>query len=380
MSYNRNNMYRKILYLINISLSIFIYPILFLKKKITRKEIWLFGAGNGYYENNIAHFHNYILTTIPESRNEVYFVTLSSKHIKNNEFKTLIRGRALTYAMSMIADYLIIDTCNSDISPGLHKLLKGLKVNVSHGFEGFKKLPSNYYANINAHIQCASSEKEKEIKVSMCGAVESTVFITGYPRFDSIPLNKVSKISKILYFPTWRSWLEHSSVEDSSHIDYISAVRNLLFNEDLKEYLKSENIFLYYKPHHKLNHLDLSDLDSNNIILLKPNDNLTDFIQTSDLLITDYSSVAWDFLYNNRKVIFYIFDIEKYIEEQGLYYDVREFNFFDYSMSSDGVISLLQKFNTEFTTNSQKLASDFFKFKDSKNCERLMSLIHENKL
>ncbi|MCX4182165.1 CDP-glycerol glycerophosphotransferase family protein, partial [Enterobacter sp. HSTU-ASh6] len=80
---------------------------------------------------------------------------------------------------------------------------------------------------------------------------------------------------------------------------------------------------------------------------------------------------------NNRKVLFYIFDIETYIKEQGLYYDVRALNFSNYSLSSDGIVSLLQEYNSELASKPSNMALDFFKYKDSKNCERLMSLILE---
>nr|QHR93354.1 CDP-glycerol:poly(glycerophosphate) glycerophosphotransferase [Enterobacter cloacae] len=370
-------MCKKLCYVVNILLSIFLVSPLWIKKKINRKKIWLFGAGNGCYENNISHFHDYVLKNESPAKTEVFFVTTSHNLLKSKKFKTLIRGKAFTYAMSIVADYLVIDTCNSDISPGLHKLLGGLKINVNHGFEGFKKLPPNYYANIDAHIQCASSEKEKEIKVSMCGADKSTVFVTGYPRFDNISEYSGSEIRKILYFPTWRSWLEHVSVKELDNTEYVLAVKKFLGNEELKAFLRARNITLYYKPHHKISHLALDYLESDCIQLLKSNDNLTEHIQSSDLLITDYSSVAWDFLYNNRKVLFYIFDIETYIKEQGLYYDVRALNYSNYSLSSDGVVSLLQEYSSALASKPSNMALDFFKYKDSKNCERLMSLILE---
>lgn len=377
MIYCENNMCKKFFYILNICLSMLFVPPVWIKKKISRKKIWLFGAGNGCYENNISHFHGYVLKNTLIRENDVYFVTTSSDLVKNKDFKTLIRGRALTYAMSVVADYLIIDTCNSDISPGLHKWLGGLKINVNHGFEGFKKLPGNYYANIDAQIQCASSEKEKEIKVSMCGADKSTVFVTGYPRFDAISEYAGSVINKVLYFPTWRSWLEHTPIDELEHTEYVIAVKKLLADEKLKEFLKARNIILYYKPHHKISHLALDSLESDNIKFLNRDDNLTDYIQTCDILITDYSSVAWDFLYNNREVLFYIFDIDTYIKEQGLYYDVRELNCSNYSMSSDGIVSLLREYNMELINNPSKMALDFFKYKDSNNCERLMNLILE---
>lgn len=336
----------------------------------------MFGAGNGCYENNIANFHNYLIKHGSTKEFEVYFVTTSISLVNNNKFKVLVRGKALTYAMSMIADYLIIDTCNSDISPGIHRFLSGLKVNVNHGFEGFKRLPVDYYKNIDADIHCASSDKEKEIKISLCGAEEHKVFVTGYPRFDRISEHHYNEVKKILYFPTWRSWLEKTPSKELNHSEYVLSVKGLLHDKNLLDYLQKNNSVLYYKPHHKLRQLDIASLECENVIIIKPADNLTDYISTCDVLITDYSSVAWDFLYNDRKVLFYIFDVEEYKSVQGLYFDVRDMKNCSHSLTSEGIVSLLESNSQESQINSE-IALEFFKYKDNNNCKRLMSLIRE---
>lgn len=374
-------MLKKIKYIVSFGLSLFIVTYFLLRKKIIKKKIWLFGAGNGQYENNISCFHEYTLKNIDLKHNEVYFITTSLSCLSfPPSFPVLIRGSIHVYALSMIADYLVFDTCNSDIAPGVHKHLKGLKVNVNHGFEGLKKLPYNYYANIDADIHCASSNKEKEIKVLQCGAPEQNVYITGYPRFDKIGEHISHNISQILYFPTWRPWLE--SIEDNSleSSNYVQSIRDFLSNEHLNEFLVKNNITLYYKPHHKVNRLIIDGFSYENIVFLNTNDDLSHYIRTSDVLITDYSSVAWDFLYNDRKVLFYPFDIDRYTKHQGLYYDVREVGPNNCSLTSNGIIDLIVNHCCQNKMQTSEMATEFFKFRDAKNCERLLSVIFESKL
>lgn len=374
-------MFKKVNYVANFAISFLLLPFFWRRKKNNRKNIWLFGAGNGCYENNIACFHEYIIQNLDLNKNEIYFVTTDRSLLcKKYDFPYLIRGEANTYAISFIADYLIFDTCNSDIAPGVHKYLHGLKVNVSHGFEGLKKLPSEYYANIDADIHCASSEKERYIKQSLCGANPEKVYVTGYPRFDRIGSHKNGNVKKILFFPTWRSWLEELSIDELKNSDYVKAVRSLLLDEKLRDYLKNNDIVLYYKPHHKLKHLNLNSLCSANVKCLDAADDLSFYICDSDLLITDYSSVTWDFLYNNRQVLFYVFDIDKYIRVQGLYYDVRTSKSKCYSLTTAGMVALVIQSCIEFTPRHSDMAADFFKFRDAKNCERLLNLIIESRL
>ncbi|MBW9032083.1 CDP-glycerol glycerophosphotransferase family protein, partial [Escherichia coli] len=344
------------------------------------KKIWLCGAGNGYYENNIASIHDYILKSLPLAKNKIFFVTTNRELLSGDvAFPVLIRGHLKTYALSILADYLIFDTCNSDIAPGIHRYLSALKVNVNHGFEGLKKLPEDYYAKIDADIHCASSMREKYIKVFECGAANEKVFITGYPRFDRIVSRENSHVKKILFFPTWRSWLESLSNDELNNSTYVRSIYDFLYSERLKEYLSENNIIMYYKPHHKISHLKLDLSSCKNIILLKDYDDLTHYICESDLLITDYSSVAWDFLYSNREVIFYIFDIDEYILKQGLYYDVRT-SLRNYGGTPDEIINLLKKERKEVDLNLSSMAGEFFEYRDNKNSERILKLICEYKI
>ncbi|WP_187229280.1 CDP-glycerol glycerophosphotransferase family protein [Escherichia marmotae] len=373
-------MLKKINYIINFAMSFLILPFFYIGKKITGKKIWLCGAGNGCYENNIASIHDYIFKTLPLAKNKIYFVTTNRELLGNDVvFPILIRGNLKTYALSILADYLIFDTCNSDIAPGIHKHLTGLKVNVNHGFEGLKKLPIDYYAKIDADIHCASSMREKYIKVLECGAAEEKVFITGYPRFDRIVSHQNSRVKKILFFPTWRSWLENLRNDELNNSTYVRSIYDFLCNERLKEYLSKNNIQMYYKPHHRISHLKLDLSSRNNIILLKDNDDLTHYIRESDLLITDYSSVAWDFLYSSREVVFYIFDIDEYILKQGLYYDVRT-SLRNYGYTPDEIIDLLRDECKEVDVNLSSMAREFFEYRDNKNSERLLKLICEYKI
>lgn len=56
-----------------------------------------------------------------------------------------------------------------------------------------------------------------------------------------------------------------------------------------------------------------------NIIILQPHENLSNIIRKTSTLITDYSSVCWDYIYTKREVLFFQPDKEKYLEQVGLY-------------------------------------------------------------
>ena len=97
-------------------------------------------------------------------------------------------------------------------------------------------------------------------------------------------------------------------------------------------------------------------------------------------MITDYSSVAFDFAYLNKPVIYYQFDLEDYRKKQ-----YRE-GYFDYEKDGFGPVSFNRKevlneikyyIKTDF--NSKKKYSNnmkkFFLFRDRKNSERVYRAI-----
>ena len=45
----------------------------------------------------------------------------------------------------------------------------------------------------------------------------------------------------------------------------------------------------------------------------------------TDVLITDYSSVIFEGAILNKKMVFYVFDLEEYIKERDFYFDFKEF-------------------------------------------------------
>ena len=51
---------------------------------------------------------------------------------------------------------------------------------------------------------------------------------------------------------------------------------------------------------------------------------INELMVVSDICITDYSSVAFEFSLFERPLLFYVFDLEEYIDDRGLYYDFNE--------------------------------------------------------
>jgi len=164
--------------------------------------------------------------------------------------------------------------------------------------------------------------------------------ITGQPRNDYLfiasdkqktatLLNRdISKYDKLLlYMPTFR--VGRSGVEGTKeHLDFL---RSEIFNN----FLKDNNILFVLKLHPReekywLSHADFGQCNGNIAILqtkhlITHSITIYEVIADFDILITDYSSIYFDFLLLNRPIIFLPLDLEEYARTRGFLLEPYDF-------------------------------------------------------
>jgi len=157
-----------------------------------------------------------------------------------------------------------------------------------------------------------SSLIEAEVVASAFDIKASDAWITGSPRNDKLMPRASREIRRIAYLPTHRGE-GVGGFDPLSTLDYVSANKVL-------ERIGAE---LYIKKHFyhasdaagvggfpRIKFITNDDIDSD----------LYNFLNTVDLLITDYSSVYLDYLITGRPIVFAPFDIDDYMRSD------REFN------------------------------------------------------
>ena len=138
----------------------------------------------------------------------------------------------------------------------------------------------------------------------------------GYPRNDSL-FNKnkkdIDKIKEklgipkdkkvICYLPTFR---------DNQHTSGVGYTYNLAIDFDSLKKRFGKDYVILFKPHYFIaNKIDLSKY-KNFVYNVANYDEINDIYLASDLLITDYSSVFFDYANLNRPVMFYMYDFDDY--------------------------------------------------------------------
>lgn len=120
----------------------------------------------------------------------------------------------------------------------------------------------------------------------------------------------------ILYAPTWRE-TEH---EPGGGYHYKLAVDFAKWRQVL-----GEEFYILYRSHYFIsNYIDLTPYEGF-VRNVSEYDDINDLYAVSDLLITDYSSVFFDYANLERPIVFFMYDYEKYKHEmRGFYIEEKE--------------------------------------------------------
>lgn len=123
----------------------------------------------------------------------------------------------------------------------------------------------------------------------------------------------------IVFMPTWRGTIGNVTSEMQNEI-----LQNYFDEWDVK---LQEDQLLYVKLHP----LSRGAIDVNHYAHIKPfpseKYDTYDFLNASDVLVTDYSSVFFDYAVSGRKVVLFTYDKEDYMRERGMYFSVDELPF-----------------------------------------------------
>lgn len=185
----------------------------------------------------------------------------------------------------------------------------------------------------------------------------------GYPRNDALFNRNKKDIDKIkeklgipkdkkviCYLPTFR---------DNQHTSGVGYTYNLAIDFDSLKKRFGKDYVILFKPHYFIaNKIDLSKY-KNFVYNVANYDEINDIYLASDLLITDYSSVFFDYANLNRPVMFYMYDFDDYKN-----------NLRDFYISLDelpGPIAKTQKELEDYIVNVDKSISKYKKTYDKFN-------------
>ncbi|MCM4172245.1 hypothetical protein DHD32_12195 [Arenibacter sp. TNZ] len=321
-------------------LFIFFSPLLFLISYLIpkKKDLWVYGAWFGErYSDNSKVFFEYA-NSVNNKQIKHYWIYKNPLLKKTIELK----GYNCAYAYSFYGIMLqlrakIFITCvnSSDFLPFLITP-RNYFVQLWHG-SPIKYIGLDSRNNVirkiidklrlksldNYSLVISPSETVDKIYKSAFALRDGTIFRAGYPRNENLKVSPERKKVIRDYFglsdqETLAAYLPTHRNEGKGKNPFRIVLKQLIAkNEDLKN-----NAKIIIKPHFYEKDSLNGIIESTNVLIRYnlPFD-LYEFLGATDILITDYSSVIFDYELLNKKIVVFPFDFEKYTtEDRELYF------------------------------------------------------------
>lgn len=155
-------------------------------------------------------------------------------------------------------------------------------------------------------------------KAALIGYPRNAIFFDDERRAQIRHQQGLDGKTVISYMPTWRGTLNNQDNDD-----YVEDLQKKL--TEISRKLNADQV-LYLNVHPYLK--DYIQIDGFTNVFMFPKEYETyDFLNISDILITDYSSVFFDFACTGRRILLFAYDKEAYMRERGLYIDFDQLPF-----------------------------------------------------
>lgn len=270
---------------------------------------------------------------------------------------------------------------NAGIERGLRfKHRKTIHINTDHGFPfkyiGNDQKNRNDYNFKTVNLFCCCSEYDKKIKVNGYKIKPENAKIIGYPINDSffkISTEKVLELRRkfnipenkkvILYAPTWR--------------DYEQKDKNAIpinFNK-WKSTLGNEYVIFV-----RMHHLALSEFNIAFDEVIRDgftNISMEDITMISDILISDYSAIMFNYSILERPIVAFVYDNEEYQKNRGTY--ISPFDMFKGScfVDEDSMLSFIKNMDYQEECKKTIELKNKYMFCDGNATKRCIEYLKE---
>ena len=363
-------------------------------------EIWIINDRHSRAGDNGEFFFRYLRLKPPNGIKTYFAIDKNCSDYKR--LKTL--GNILDLNSQryinvfMIADKIISSISNSwVINPFkndhiyIRDLLHFNIIFLQHGIikDDLSKYLNKFNKNYDLFV--TSSKKEyNSLLDSSYGYSKKNIILTGLPRYDNLQnlKNIIDKEKKIIIIPTWRmdirgtrDLITYESIHSNTFIftDYFKFYNNLINNKRLHYFMNKYNYSGTFCLHPCFSSQWI-DFDHNEYFTILEKCDYQNLLLKSSLLITDYSSIFFDFAYLRKPVIYAHFDYEEYRNNH------YQEGYFDYRLDGFGPICkdiecTIDEINYEIERNCSlktkylKRINKFFTFSDSNNSKRILTEI-----
>jgi CDP-glycerol glycerophosphotransferase len=222
-----------------------------------------------------------------------------------------------------------------------------------------------------------SSEREKEYLVGDFGYDPEEVAVTGLPRFDSLFAEDVATNPRqLLVMPTWRDWLQ--DLDRYRESEFHETWSRFLHDPGLHRLAEEHGLEILFCLHPNMQQYRELFADAPVRLIQQGEVDVQVLLKQSAMLVTDYSSVGFDFAFLDKPVAYLQFDREQFLAPDGSHLELDEELPGPVFRSADGVIAEIERrraagFAMEETY--RRRADRFVAHRDRHNCDRVFDAV-----
>jgi glycosyl transferase family protein len=368
----------------------------FKQKSTVKSNDWILMDRDNQADDNAEHLYRYISENHPEQ--DIYFALKKTssdwKRLEQDGFNLLEFGSSAFESKLKDCAKIISSHVDGYITHYFkdNSLLDKDYVFLQHGI-----IKDNLSGWLNTKkIACFVTATNPEYHSIVDNTTaykfgKKEVKLTGLPRYDRLLINNNTKSKQILIMPTWRSSIVGTYISGTERIrnpdfmktNYARHWHGFMNHAILKE-LNDQGYQIIFAPHPSIQeYMDEFTVPDFIKIYSYSEGNIQSVFQNTSILITDYSSVAFDVAYLNKAILYYQFDYDEVFSSGNHTYQK---GYFDYNRDGFGAVAYneteLLAALKDLVDNQAKVPDLYqtridktFQFRDSNNCERVYQAI-----
>lgn len=298
----------------------------FERVKQKRKPVWLIMDRSKRADDNGEVFFKYMQQ---HSEVDTYFVLdEQSKDYKRVQTigKVIPLYSKVHYLLALLADCIISSQCNGYVENPFWENAEYFRdiyhrpklIFLQHGVikDDMSQTLNRFYTNLSGFVTSTKAEYQSLLEYPYYFDKES-IWLTGLPVLDELKNNEQRYI---VIAPTWRKDLMYQQWDEERHemvwvpngdikvSAYYRKYRELINDPILKKYCQKYAYKLAFKPHPLMEQYIIDIVEGTDVQLMGEDTSYRDMLGMGSLMVTDYSSIAFEFAYLGKSVLYYQFD------------------------------------------------------------------------
>ncbi len=352
---------------------------------LKNKRIWFFMDRPEISDDNAMHLFKYASDKDPNIKKYFILNKDSKDYSEMKKIGNVLGFKSIKHRyLGLFVENIVTTHPDNNLIypfwgsyPHFAGLLKSSTMFLQHGIikDDISSWLNKYNMNLSFFLTSSRQEYESIFKYPY-HYDKSVVQLLGLPRYDHLENEKNKK--QIIIMPSWRRYLTGETLENIKKTEFFKRFNSLINNEKLIKKAQEKNYEIIFRPHPNVyRFIDLFD-ENDYVKIDYEQSKYQNLFNNGSLLITDYSSVAFDFAYLYKPVLYYQYGDDYHFDLKETFFDYETMGLGEVCNSEDSLIELIIEYienDCEIKEKYSKRISDFYLYTDKNNCKRVYDAI-----